>query len=364
MKISELCAWLESIAPLSLQESYDNSGLITGNHDREIKGILVCLDSTEAVVEEAIQQGCNLIVAHHPIVFSGIKKLTGKNYVERVLIKAIQADIAIYAAHTNLDNVFDGVNHRIADVLGLSKLSILAPKNGLLNKLSVLCPLSHTETVRTAIFQAGAGSIADYAECSFNSLGTGTFLPQEGADPFIGSVGSRQEVEEVKIDVIFESWKKPAVLAALFAAHPYEEVAYFLSPLANLHQEIGSGMIGCFNQPLTEHEFLSLLKNKLKTDCVRHTAFLGQKIEKIAICGGSGSFLLPDAIRQGAQAFVTADFKYHQFFDADGKILIADVGHYESEQFTMNLLKELILKKNATFAVRLTEVKTNPVCYY
>ena len=363
MKLKELIAVLEKFAPPVYQESYDNSGLIVGNDQMEIKGVLICLDSTEEVLEEAIRHNCNVIVAHHPIVFSGLKKLNGKNYVERVMIKAIKNDLAIYAAHTNADNVAHGVNHKICQMLGLVNTKILSPKGDLLSKLATFVPSSHFEKVRDALFSAGAGNIGNYDQCSFSSDGTGTFRGNENSAPFIGKPGEMESAAEHKLEVIFEKFRRPAILKALFEAHPYEEVAYDIYPLSNDYQLIGSGMIGELQEPADETDFLKSVKTIMNTGLIRHTALLGKKIKKVALCGGSGSFLLNEAIRAGADVFISADYKYHQFFDADGRILIADIGHYESEQYTIQLFYEVISKNFTTFAVRLTEVNTNPVHY-
>ncbi len=364
MRIKELTAYLEQLAPPSVQESYDNSGLLIGDPDQEIKGLMICLDSTEAVLDEAIQQGCNLIIAHHPIIFSGLKKINGKNYVERVVIKAIRNDIAIYSIHTNLDNVSEGVNRKIAEKLGLSEIEVLAPKKDLLRKLITFCPPNSATQVRQALFSAGAGSIGDYDQCSFTTSGNGTFRAGENSDPYVGEKGEMHTEKEDRIELIYESWKENSILRALMESHPYEEVAYDIYPLANEYLRSGSGMIGELEKPLSELEFLAFLKKSMKTECIRHSGEIRRDIRRVALCGGSGSFLLNTAIRRGADAFVSADFKYHQFFDADGHLLIADIGHYESEQFTMELIKDYILKKNATFAVRLTKVVTNSVHYF
>ena len=362
--VKDVTDYLESIAPLELQESYDNSGLIVGDEYMEVKSILICLDCTEDIIDEAIKQNCNVVVAHHPIVFSGLKKLNGKNYVERTVIKAIKNNIAIYAVHTNLDNIQQGVNAKICERLGIKKFNILSPKNNLLKKLVTFCPVDHSEQVRTALFSAGSGNIGRYDECSFNIEGTGTFRAGEGTDPFVGEKGKQHREKEVRIETIFESHRESKIIHALLTSHPYEEVAYDIYPLNNLHRETGSGMIGELESSMEEQDFLAYLKSTMQTGCVRHTKLFGRKISRVAVCGGSGSFLLNDAIRQGAQVFVTSDFKYHQFFDADGKILIADIGHFESEQFTKDLLHDLLVKKFSTFAVRLSGVGTNPVYYF
>jgi dinuclear metal center YbgI/SA1388 family protein len=361
--IKNITDYLENIAPLALQESYDNSGLITGNPESIVNGVMICLDSTEDVIDDAIANNCNLVIAHHPIVFSGIKKLNGKNYVERAIIKAIKNDIAIYAIHTNLDNVIAGVNKIIAEKLGLKNLKILAPKSSLLKKLVTFCPVDFAEKVRTALFHAGAGGIGNYDECSFNITGEGTFRGNEYSKPFIGQIGARHTESESRIETIFESYKRSDVLKALFQSHPYEEVAYDIYPLENSHSQTGSGVVGELTENQSEIDFLKHVKSAMNAGSIRHTSLTGKDVKTVAVCGGSGSFLLNEAIKAGAEIFITADFKYHQFFDADKKIVIADIGHFESEQFTIDLIKTLILEKFSTFAVRLTKVNTNPVYY-
>jgi len=364
MKIKEVTDFLESFAPLQLQESYDNSGLIIGNQGTDITGILVCLDCTEAIVEEAKKTGCNLIVAHHPIVFSGLKKITGKNYIERTVIAAIRNDIAIYAIHTNLDNIHTGVNAKIAEKLSLSSMRILSPKSGFLKKLITFCPEKDAEKVREAIWSAGAGHIGNYDRVSFNSNGTGTYRGNEFSNPVVGEKGVMMREPEQRIEIIFPSYLESAVLKALRATHPYEEIAYDLISMDNQWQNTGSGMIGVLPEPMGEQAFLAHVKNNLKAEVIRYTSTPGKHIQKVAICGGSGSFLLREAITNGADAFVTADFKYHQFFDSEGKILIADIGHFESEQFTIDLLVDNLKDIITTFAVRKTEINTNPITYY
>jgi dinuclear metal center YbgI/SA1388 family protein len=363
MKINEVVQIIEEIAPLSYQESYDNSGLIVGGYHDEVTGVLICLDSTEEVVDEAITNNCNLIIAHHPILFSGLKKLNGSNYIEKTILKAIKNDIAIYAAHTNLDNAYNGVNYKIAEKLGLKNCKPLVSKKNLLNKLVVFCPLTHSEQVRNAMFEAGAGAIGDYKECSFNSIGEGTFKPLGNASPFVGTKNELHTEKEVRIEVVVQSYLLGKVLSAMIDAHPYEEVAYDVLRLENRMGNVGSGLIGELEDEIDEISFLESLKKDLKTDCIRHTNLLNKKVKKVALCGGAGSFLLPDAIRSGADIFITGDFKYHQFFDAENKIIIADVGHYESEQFTKELIYDILTKKITNFAVRLSEINTNPINY-
>jgi len=364
MRLAVLIKHLESYAPLNYQEDYDNSGLLTGNPDQEVTAALVALDCTEVIVDEAIAKGCNLIITHHPIVFKGLKKLTGKNYVERVIIKAIQNNIALYAIHTNLDSVQNGVNGVICKRLGLQQARILNPKAGNLKKLVTFCPTAHVTQFREVLFAAGAGDIANYSNCSFNTEGTGTFKANEGTTPFVGSHGIQHHERETRIETIFLVQDERKILLALLENHPYEEVAYDIYPLENKLNTVGSGMIGWLEQEMEATEFLAFLKARMDVTVIRHTRTTGKKIKRVAVCGGSGSFLLNNAIAAGADAFITADFKYHEFFDADGKLMIADIGHFESEQFTSDLLIDIIREKFPNFAIRLTEHNTNPINYY
>jgi dinuclear metal center YbgI/SA1388 family protein len=363
-KIKDITNCLEILAPLSLQESYDNAGLIVGNPQTDVTGILVTLDSTEAVIDEALAKGCNLIVAHHPIVFKGLKKLNGKNYVERTVMKAIKHEVAIYATHTNLDHAVGGVNFMIAERLGLQNVRILAPKSDVLMKLVSFVPIDATQKVLDALYEAGVGQIGNYDHCSFQVRGTGSFRPNQNANPHIGTVNTDENVVENRIEVIFPSYLENRVMTALRNAHPYEEVAHYLTLLHNQHQEVGAGAVGSLSEALSVHEFLAYLKQSMDLNVIRHTAFVKNTIQKIAVCGGAGSFLLNDAVRAEADVFITADFKYHEFFDADGRILICDIGHYESEVFTKELLQRYLSKKFPNFATILSETITNPVNYY
>jgi dinuclear metal center YbgI/SA1388 family protein len=363
MQLKDIIQFLEEKAHPSLQESYDNSGLICGHPSMEITGAIICLDSTEEIIDEAIRNGYNLVIAHHPIVFSGLKKLNGKNYIERTIIKAIKNDIAIYAIHTNLDNIIHGVNAKIAEKIGLINCRILSPMKNKLLKLSTYVPHEHAEKVKESLFNAGAGHIGNYSECSFSTQGEGTFKGGDGSNPVYGEKNIRFKAQETKIEVILESHKQHQVFRALQEAHPYEEVAYEIISLVNNFQDIGAGMIGELPEEIDAQDFLKSLKTKMKTDCIRHTNPSKQSIKKVALCGGAGSFLLEDAKRAGADIFITGDFKYHQFFDADGSLVIADIGHYESEQFTIELLGDWLSEKFPTFALRLTENNTNPINY-
>jgi dinuclear metal center YbgI/SA1388 family protein len=364
MQIAEIVSFLESLASPALQEHYDNAGLIIGNASWKCSGIICSLDATEQVVDEAIEKQCNLIVSHHPVIFSGLKKINGKNYVEKTVIKAIKNDIAIYAIHTNLDNVLKGVNGKMASLLGLQNISILSQKESSLRKLFTFVPIDKAEQVRNAVFDAGGGHIGNYSECSYNTEGTGTFKPGQGTDPYSGKIGERHFEKELKIEVVFPFFLEDKIVSAMRAAHPYEEVAYDIISLSNTHPGIGSGIIGELAGQMDEMAFLAKLKSVFHLRVIRHTALTGNPIRRVALCGGAGSFLISKALSKGADVYITGDIKYHEFFEANGRMLIADIGHYESEQFTINLLAENLEQKFPTFAVLKTGINTNPVKYF
>jgi dinuclear metal center YbgI/SA1388 family protein len=364
MKIKEIIQSLERLAPLSLQESYDNAGLIIGKAETECTGILTSLDVTESVVKEAVNKKCNLIVAHHPIIFKGIKKLNGENYIERTVISAIKNDVAIYAIHTNLDNIIEGVNKMIAGKLNLQNCQTLLPKRRTLEKLVTFAPVKNAAEIRNALFNAGAGAIGKYDKCSFNVEGSGTFRAGEGSDPFVGKIGEQHFENETRIEVVFPSFLQNKIITSLKEAHPYEEAAYYIQELENVQKNIGSGLVGELKSEISENELLNILKKSFKLSVIKHTAFLGKPVSKIALCGGAGDFLLFNAIAAGANVYITSDIKYHEFFDADNRILLCDIGHYESEQFTIELLTEFLQEKFHNFAVLKTEMNTNPVSYF
>ncbi|MCU0437058.1 MAG: Nif3-like dinuclear metal center hexameric protein [Raineya sp.] len=361
--IKQIIQLLESFAPPAYQESYDNSGLIVGNSDTQITGVLVSLDMTEDIVDEAINSNCNLIVAHHPILFKPLKSLTGKNYVERTILKAIKHDIALYAIHTNLDNVWGGVNFHIAERLGLRNVRILAPKSHILSKLTTFCPKGYSQKILEALWQAGAGQIGNYQNCSFQLEGTGTFQPNEKANPFLGEQGKLEEASEFRIEVVFPTYLQRKIIQTLKQNHPYEEVAYYLHNLENENQEVGSGAIGELSDEMDEQTFLMYLKEKMNLKVLKHTRLLKKPIKKVALCGGSGVFLLRTAIAAKADIFITADVKYHEFFDTENKIVLADIGHYESEIFTKELLHKVLSEKFPNIAVQISQTNTNPVYY-
>ncbi|WP_114749104.1 Nif3-like dinuclear metal center hexameric protein [Pleomorphovibrio marinus] len=361
--LRELIAHLETIAPPAYQESYDNAQLLVGDPAMEVRGVLCSLDATEEVVKEAKENNCNVIVAHHPIIFKGLKSLTGKNYVERTVIKAIKEEVAIYAIHTNLDHVAHGVNAKIAQKLGLEKTGILAPKLQLMMKLVTFVPLGDTQAVLNSLYRAGAGVIGEYSGCSFRVGGTGTFQPSDKANPTIGKHDKPEEVEENRIEIMFPAYLKQKVVSALKQAHPYEEVAYYLHELENENQEVGAGMVGFLPTEMEALEFLKFLKQKMNLSSIKYTQLIDRPIRKVALCGGAGFFLLNAAKARGADIFITSDIKYHEFFDADGEIVLADIGHYESEFFTKELLLEILSKKFPNIALYLSKVITNPVSY-
>ncbi len=359
----DIVSFLEDFAPLALQEPYDNSGWQCGNPKTKCTGTLFCLDVTMEVLKDAITKKCNLIIAHHPLLFKPLRNIISGNPTSDLIFEAIRHNISMYACHTNADNVRHGVNKMIADKLGLVNTLVLRPAEGALMKIVTFCPESHADAVRNALFLAGCGKIGNYDQCSFNTPGTGTFRGNENSNPFSGKKGSLKMEKEVRIESVFAVSDKNKVIIALRAAHPYEEIAYDILKLENPHPGIGSGMIGDLPKPMEEADFLHQVKSKLKAQCLKHTKLLGKKVKTVALCGGSGSFLLHDAIQSEAQVFVSADFKYHQYFDANGQIVIADPGHYETERFTPQLFIEVIRKKIPTFALHLTEINTNPVNY-
>ncbi len=363
MKIKDITSILESFAPLSFQESYDNAGLIIGNRNDDVSGILITLDVTEEVVQEAIDLGYNFILAHHPIAMGGVKRFNGNNYDERIIIKAIKNDIAIYAGHTNVDSVMEGVNGKICSKIGLHNCQILAPKKNELIKLVTFVPVEHSQKVREAIFNAGAGNIGNYDSCSFNTTGNGTFKGNENTNPFVGEPGKIHTEKEERIETILPLHLKSKITKALLNAHPYEEVAYDLFPLANDYPLAGSGMIGELLDEEDEITFLKRIKSIFNVGAIRHTSLLNKPIKKVAVCGGAGSFLIRKAKAAKADIYITGDIKYHQFFDAENEIILADIGHFESEQFTKELFFEIVTKKIPNFAVCLSKVNTNPIKY-
>ncbi|MDR4987545.1 MAG: Nif3-like dinuclear metal center hexameric protein [Bacteroidales bacterium] len=364
MQLGKILQVLEDIAPSSLQESYDNSGLQIGSPGQSVNRGLICLDATPAVMQEAIDKQCDLVLCHHPLIFKGVKKITGEQATDKVLIEAIRHGIAVVSVHTNLDNTLMGVNHALASELGLTQVKILKVAEGLLKKLVVFCPLEHADKLRAAIFAAGAGQIGNYDCCSFNTEGRGSFRAGDGASPFTGKLNELHYEPEVRVETIFPAYLQKSILTAMFANHPYEEVAYDIYPLDNAFDKAGAGMIGDLDSPLPVDDFLQHVKLTLSAALLRHSHTQKEQIKKVAVCGGSGSFLIQEAIRAGADAFITADVKYHQFHEAEQRILLIDAGHYETEQFAKELLLNGIKKKLTNFALLISEADTNPVRYF
>lgn len=364
MKVLDVIKTLESAAHKGLQESYDNSGLNIGDPQMDVQGILCTIDITEDVLDEAISLGANLIIAHHPLIFSGLKAITGKNYIERIAIKAIKENIAIFAAHTNFDNIPEGVNAKICEKLDLTDTRILSPIKDQLIKLSTFVPNKYAEKVRERLFEVGAGKIGNYESCSFNTEGKGSFKALDDAEPFVGEKGSTHFENETRIEVILPKYLKGKVISTLLNAHPYEEVAYDLYPLLNENTFAGAGMIGKVKKPISLNDLLKQLEETFNAKGIRYTGTTDKTINTIAVCGGSGAFLINEAKAKGADVFITGDVKYHQFFDANSKLSIVDIGHFESEQFTKDIFYELVMKKMPKFAVHLSKVTTSPIKYY
>ena len=363
MRIKEIIQTIEQLAPIPLQEEYDNSGVQVGDVNQEAAGALLCIDVTENVVEEAVSLGCNLIVAHHPLLFKPLRKITGRNYIERCIISAIKNNIVIYAAHTNLDNAAGGVNYRLAEMLGLQNVKILTPKSDVLLKLVTFVPDSHADAVRSALFKAGAGNIGDYDACSYNLSGEGSFRAGAESNPFVGEIGEIHFENEIRIETVLPTFKQNEVLRALLAVHPYEEPAYDFYPLSNSWDRAGSGIVGSLPEPMSEQELLYLLKDVFQLSTIQHTKMYNKEIRDVAVCGGSGAFLIPDAVAYGADAFVTGEARYNDFYDVEDRILLAVVGHYESEICTKDIFYDVISKKYSNFALHKSAFDSNPVKY-
>jgi len=364
MKLKDLCSFLDSGVPLSFQEGYDNSGLQVGLPEREISSALVTLDVTEEVMNEAVAGKIDVIISHHPLIFNGIMSLAGKSYTERILYEAVKNDIAVYSAHTNLDAFSNGVSRKMSEKIGLEEIRVLSPSGNKLLKLVTYIPESHIEAVRDKLFESGAGVIGNYDNCGFTISGTGSFRANEMAKPFTGEKGKIHFEKEIRFETILFSHLKEKVIKALLNAHPYEEVAYDLYALENKNAEIGLGCVGKFHNPVSENEFLKLVCSVFNAKGIRYSKLTGKSVRKVALCGGSGASLINLAISSEADVFLTSDIKYHDFFKAENKILLVDTGHFESEKFSGEILKDLIIKKFPKFAVRFSETNTNPINYF
>lgn len=364
MTVKEVTAILEEFAPLTYAEDFDNVGLLIGDASSNLTGILVTLDTLENVVDEAIEKQCNLIVSFHPIIFGGLKKITGKNYVERVVLKAIKNDISIYAIHTALDNAPNGVNAKICEVLGLKNTKVLIPQKNTLKKLTTYVPKESFENLKNKLFQVGAGEIGNYSNCSFSIQGAGTFKANNQANPVKGSIGETHTEPEFLLSCVFGKEHEQNIIRVLLENHPYEEVAYEVLTLDNTNLHIGMGMVGELDNEQSETDFLREVKKKMKTPVVRHSNFVRKPVKKVAVLGGSGAFAIGAAKSAGADVFITADVKYHQFYEGENQMVIADIGHFETEQFTKNLLVDYLTKKIPNFAIHLSESITNPINYF
>jgi dinuclear metal center YbgI/SA1388 family protein len=364
MKIKDIIDCIEKLAPSMLQETYDNSGLIIGDHESKISKALICIDVTEKVMDEAIGNKCGLIISHHPLIFNDIKKITNTNATGRCITKAIKNNISIYAAHTNLDSVLGGVNSILCKKIGLINTKILKPKKNILKKLVTFCPIDKAGDVRKALFDSGAGHIGNYDSCSYNINGSGTFRALENTNPYIGEKGKLHFENEVRIETIYPEFLERNILKSLVASHPYEEVAYDIYPLTNDYNQVGEGMIGELNKAMDVKTFFANIKKCFSCKSIRHSEIISNEIKKVAVCGGSGSFLIKDAISSGADIFITADVKYHQFYETEGKIILADIGHYESEQFVKEILVDFLNKNFPTFAILVSREDNNPVHYF
>ncbi len=365
MTTRQLLQILDDWAPYVYQESYDNSGLLIGDLESPVTGVLVSLDLTPGVITEAISRGANTIITHHPIIFSGLKKITtGTDIVQNSVIQAIRAELNIISLHTNLDNILLGVNQRIGNLLGLEDLRVLYPKVNTLSKLTYYVPTADDTAVKKALYNAGAGEIGNYAQCSYTTAGQGTYTPLEGSDPYQGSVGTPESADELRVEMVFASHKQRAVEAALESVHPYETVAYDITSLHNTDPSVGSGMIGKLPEALDFEVFLSRIKEQFNMPYLRHTPQVHTQVQSIAYCGGAGAFLIPTAKAQRADLYLTADLKYHDFFSADGVIDLVDMGHFEMEQYTSQLIVDYLSEKKLNFAIHLTETLTNPINYF
>jgi dinuclear metal center YbgI/SA1388 family protein len=363
MKLSKITSFFNEKAPNRLQEKYDNSGLLLGDPNIDISKALISLDVTDEIIDEAIAKNCDLIISHHPLIFKPIKKLISQNLTERLVVRAIKNDIALFAIHTNLDNVSDGVNNILAKKLGIINHKILSPSASKLNKIVCFCPSLHIDKVKEAMFNAGAGHIENYDNCSFSSKGVGSFRALEGAQPFVGEKHKIHHEEEIRIETIVPDFKTADVIRNMTEAHPYEEVAYDIYQLENKSNITGAGMIGELIEEMDISEFLHFVKKQLNTKYIKHNKLLERKIKKVAICGGSGSFLINEAHHQKADIYITGDIKYHEYFEHQGEMTIVDAGHYETEQFTKELIHSFLNEKFPNFAVQISETITNPVVF-
>jgi dinuclear metal center YbgI/SA1388 family protein len=362
-RVSEIMHAVEAWAPPQVAWEKDNVGLQTGDPAQDVNGVLIALELTQEILNDAVQQNCNLIVTHHPFIFHPIRNITADTPDGSLLLNLIRSGINLYAAHTNLDFSRDGVSFALAHKLGLSDLRFLHREASGMRKIAVFVPPDYVENVTGAMAAAGAGLLGDYEYCSFRLRGTGTYKPLDGAQPFAGSVGTLEQAEEIRIEMVVPAWRLSPVVKAMISAHPYDEVAYDVFTSEALNPNFGAGVFGHYPTPLGVQEFLSRIKSVLNTPTIRYTIGNSDTVRTVAVCGGSGSDLLRSALLSGADAFVTADIKYHTFHEARGNILFVDAGHYETEIGILDSIEKYLSDKFPRTRISVTKVNTNPIQY-
>lgn len=363
MKILDVIKYLDQLIPAGYQESYDNCGLQVGDTSAEITGALISLDLTEAVVDEAVETRSNLIVTHHPFIFGGLKHIDADSPAGRIIYKLIRNGIAVYSAHTSLDKLSNGVSAQLAKRLGLCNLRILAPDSDSLKQLVVYCPKEQSQQLKDALYAAGAGNIGNYRHCSYSVNGTGTFEPLQGANPFVGTVGSETYTSEERIEMVYPKAFENKIVSALKANHPYETPAYSLIPLSNANPDVGLGIVGELPEDVEIETFIETVKQTVGIPVVRHSELCRKKVRTVALCGGAGAEFIGTAVAQNADIYLTSDIKYHDFQKATGHIVLADIGHYESEQFAKEFFYDKLSEKFRIFAIRIAKTETNFVGY-
>jgi dinuclear metal center YbgI/SA1388 family protein len=366
MIVKNLIKHIETWAPPGIAWEKDNVGLQLGSTQSQITNVLLCLEVDSKVVDDAIKKRCNLIISHHPLIFTPLKSITDRDNQSDLIKKIIKNDINVFSAHTNLDFAKDGVSFQLAKKLKLQQIRFLKNLSSNQYKIVVFVPEKFVEKVASAMHIAGGGQIGDYSNCSFRIVGQGTFKGSNSTNPFVGIKGNLEYVREIRLEMIANSFDLPKILSAMKESHPYEEVAYDLYKLNNENVNFGMGAIGVLNQSMTKEEFLFYVSKSLKIKNFRYNSGKKNKIRTVAVCGGSGSDLADEAIKQNADAFITADVKYHKFQDVQNKILLIDAGHYETEIFILDELKRRIQKflNNGNNKVYKYKGSTNPIIFY
>ncbi len=369
MRCSEIITYFEEWAPKEISWQRDNVGLQVGSFEREVKNILISLDFTDRVLDDAIKKRCNLIITHHPFLFNPLRKIdTSKDRKSILLEKLIKNDITLYSAHTNLDFTKEGVSFQLARKLKLKNISFLVNLKSNQYKIIVFVPADAVDKVAQAIFNAGGGIIGQYSHCSFRTPGVGTFFGSEKTNLAVGKKISFEKIDEVKLEVLVNSWKQHKVISAMIKSHPYEEVAYDVIPVENSNVNYGSGAVGELENPISPGDFLNHVVRNLKIKNFRYTKGKNSKIRRVAVCGGSGSDLIRDAVNQNADAFITADLKYHTFQDYEGKIMLVDAGHYETEIHSLDEVKRRLTnflhERNSKVKIFKYSGSTNPIVFF